>query len=71
LESLQNLKTDLIKYDGQQWDVAGRVTASDATAHFKSKSYENYKKGKENELKAMYAINENLGTLIKIMSKRG
>ncbi|HEX8590651.1 hypothetical protein [Pseudomonas sp.] len=46
------------------------MTPSDALAHFGSKAYEDFKKGRENEFKLQHAIIEHLAVLIKVTGRR-
>lgn len=58
------MRADLVLFCGQPLDVAGRVTQSDARNFFNSKSFENWKKTRDNESKLLMAVNSRLDVVI-------
>lgn len=65
MESLINLRADLVLFCGQQMDVAGRIKLSDAKAFFDSKRYTEWKKSKDHEARVQAAIVERLNGVIE------
>lgn len=49
---------------GQPLDVAGRLTQSDARNFFNSKSFDNWKKSRDNDSKLLMAISSRLDVVI-------
>jgi hypothetical protein len=64
LESLINLKADLVLSCGQPIDVAGRITLSDARNFFASKPFENWKKTRDHGFKLTMAMIGRLDVVI-------
>lgn len=63
--SLQNLRVELIKYAGQPFDVASRMTISDAKSVLDSDAFEDWKKSRDNQTAIQLAIVSRLDALIK------
>lgn len=58
------MRVDLVMFCGQPIDVAGRVTQSDAKSFFDSKSFEGWKKSRDNDSKLLLAISNRLDVVI-------
>ncbi|WP_313453285.1 hypothetical protein [Stutzerimonas nitrititolerans] len=65
MESLINLRTDLVLFCNQPLDVAGRVTQSDAKNFFDSKRYADWKKLKDHEYRMQSAMIDRLNGVIE------
>jgi hypothetical protein len=65
LVSLQSLRVELIKYADQPFDVANRMTISDAKSVLDSDAFENWKKSRDNQTAIQLAIVSRLDALIK------
>lgn len=63
--SLQNLRVELIKYADQPFDVASRMTVSDAKSVLDSDAFEEWKKSRDNQTAIQLAIVSRLDALIK------
>lgn len=63
--SLQNLRVELIKYADQPFDVASRMTVSDAKSVLDSDAFEDWKKSRDNQTAIQLAIVSRLDALIK------
>lgn len=63
--SLQSLRVELIKYADQPFDVASRMTISDAKSVLDSDAFENWKKSRDNQTAIQLAIVSRLDALIK------
>lgn len=70
MASLNNLRVELIKYAGQPFDVATRMTISDARDVLDSDAFDNWKKARDNDTAIQLGICGRLDTLIKAMSQR-
>lgn len=65
MESLQNLKTELIQWSYQPADSAARMTLSDARAHLESDAFEKWRKWRDTQSELLQGINGRLDVLIK------
>ena len=63
--SLQSLRVELIKYADQPFDVANRMTISEAKSVLDSDAFENWKKSRDNQTAIQLAIVSRLDALIK------
>ena len=63
--SLQNLRVELIKYADQPFDVASRMTISEAKSVLDSDAFENWKKSRDNQTAIQLGIISRLDALIK------
>jgi hypothetical protein len=65
LVSLQNLRVELIKYADQPFDVASRMTVSDAKSVLDSDAFDDWKKARDNQTAIQLGICSRLDALIK------